>query len=94
MMAGLIQGLIVTAGIVWALFTAALAAAAFTPDEDSKLAELLARLPHPLGHLAGIVLAALWPVWLALILVALLMATVVGLVASLVLDVFYRRRAP
>ncbi len=90
---GIVQGLILTAGILWAMVTAALAVSVFTPDEDSKLAVGLARLPHPLGHLVGILLAALWPVWVALILIVLLMATVVQIVAGLVLDVFYRRRS-
>lgn len=92
MIAGLVQGLIATAGIIWALFTAVLAAAIFSPDVDSHVGARLARMRPPLGSLVGLVVAALWPVWVALLLFAMLVATVVHIVAGLVLDHFYRRR--
>lgn len=92
MIAGLVQGMIATAGVIWALFTAVLLAALFSPDVDSPAGARLARMTPPLGSLVGLVVAALWPVWLALLLVAMLVATVVHIVAGLVLDVFYRRR--
>jgi hypothetical protein len=46
----------------------------------------------PLGSLLGLMVASLWPVWIAALVVALLVATVVHSVAGLVLDTFYRRR--
>jgi len=92
MTAALVQGLIITAGILWALLAAVFAATLFSPDVDSPAGARLARMTPPLGSLVGLVVAALWPVWLALLLVAMLVATVVHIVAGLVLDVFYRRR--
>ncbi len=92
MIAGLVQGLIATVGILWALLTAVFAATLFSPDVDSPVGAGLARMRPPLGSLLGLVVAALWPVWVGLILVALLVAIVVHSVAGLVLDTFYRRR--
>jgi hypothetical protein len=91
MIQGLVQGLIATVGILWAMVTACLAVGLFSPEVDSPLGERLARLPHPLGFLVGLVLAALWPVWVAAALFAMLVAIVVQIVAGLALDLCRRR---
>jgi hypothetical protein len=89
---GLVQGLIATAGILWALLAAVFAATLFSPDVDSPVGARLARMRPPLGSLLGLGVAVLWPVWVGLFVVVLLVATVVHSVAGLVLDTFYRRR--